>query len=160
MSCKTCPLFADYRFKTACRVDTCKYYTEKTKNRCMGLDTVFSATQKGITDAELRFLKLPQHTKKDAFIMRQEAKDKLLAIVALHQAVIICKEEMNPDVFPEETPVVAKIMKHSLFYDEDLGMEAWMLSYLLDSNFMKRVRNPKIHVLFGVTEKEFEMFHK
>lgn len=124
------------------------------------MDTVFSATKKGITDAELRFLKLPQQSKRDAFIMRQEATDKLHAIVALHQAVIICKEEMDPDVFPMETPVVEKIMKHSLFHDEDLGIETWMLSYLLDSNFMKRVRNPKIHVLFNVPEKEFEMYHK
>lgn len=159
MNCKQCPLFDGYRFKTKCQVDTCKYYTERTKSKCMGLDTVFSATEKGVTDAELRFLKIPEQTKREAFVLRRDAQEKVQVILALHQAALICREEMDSDVFPMETPVTTKIMQHPLFKDPDIGLEVWMLTYLLDAKFMKRVGNPKIHILFNVSEKELELHH-
>lgn len=144
---------------TKCQIETCKYYTERTKNHCMGLDTVFSATEKGVTDAELRFLKIPEQTKREAFVLRRDATEKVLAILALHHAVNVCREEMDADVFPLETPVTTKIMRHPIFHDPDIGMETWMLTYLLDAKFMKRFNNPKIHILFNVSEKELEQHH-
>lgn len=125
----------------------------------MGLDTVFSATEKGVTDAELRFLKIPEQTKREAFVLRRDATEKVLAILALHHAVNVCREEMDADVFPFETPVTTKIMRHPIFHDPDIGMETWMLTYLLDAKFMKRFNSPKIHILFNVSEKELEQHH-
>lgn len=146
----------DYRFKSSCRVESCKYFTEKTKHKCMAIDTVFSSSDKGATDAELRFLKLPDCSKREVFVLRREAQDAVTAILALYQAARICREEMNDDIFPTETPVMNKVLKHPLFHDPDLGLESWMVEYLFSKKFMKRFNNPKIHVLFDVTDKELE----
>ena len=122
----------------------------------MALDTVFSSSDKGTTDTELRFLKLPERSKREVFVLRRDAQDAVTAILALYQAARICREEMNRDVFPTETPVMNKMLEHPLFYDSDLGLEPWMLEYLFDKKFMKRFNNPKIHTLFGVSDKELE----
>lgn len=122
----------------------------------MALDTVFSSSDKGTTDAELRFLKLPECSKREVFVLRREAQEKVHAILALYQAARICRDEMSDDVFPTETPVMSKVCKHPLFHDPDLGLEPWMVEYLFDKKFMKRFNNPKIHTLFNVTDKELE----
>lgn len=145
-----------YRFKSQCRIETCKYYTEKTANKCMALDTVFSSTDKGTTDAELRLLKLPEHSKREVFVVRKEALENVQAVMALYRAVRVCREEKDSDVFPEENSVTQKVVSHPLFNDSDIGMEEWMLPYLFDPKFMSKFGNPKIHTLFDVSDKEME----
>lgn len=122
----------------------------------MAIDTVFSSSDKGTTDAELRFLKLPERSKREVFVLRREAQEKVNAILVLHHAARICREEMDDNIFPTETPVLSKVCKHPLFHDSDLGLEPWMVEYLFDRKFMKRFNNPKIHILFNVTDKELE----
>lgn len=122
----------------------------------MAIDTVFSSSDKGTTDAELRFLKLPNSSKREVFVLRREAQDAVVAILALYQASRICREEMDDNIFPTETPVMEKVLNHPLFHDPDLGLESWMLEYLFSKKFMKRFNSPKIHTLFGVTDKELE----
>lgn len=122
----------------------------------MGLDTVFSSTDKGTTDAELRFLKLPEHSKRDVFVVRRDAQEKVQAVMALYRAVRVCREEKCSDVFPEENNVTQKVVAHPLFSDPDLELEEWMLPYLFDEKFMSKFGNPKIHTLFDVSDKELE----
>ena len=122
----------------------------------MSLDTVFSSTDKGTTDAELRLLKLPGHSKREVFVVRKEALDSVQAVMALYRAVHVCREEKDCDVFPEENPVTQKVVSHPLFNDPDLALQEWMLPYLFDPKFMSRFGNPKIHKLFDVSDKELE----
>ena len=122
----------------------------------MALDTVFSSTDKGTTDAELRFLKLPEHSKREVFVVRRDAQEKVSAVLALYHAAKTCREEKSCDVFPEENVVTNKIVNHPLFFDPDLALEEWMLPYLFDVKFMSKFNNPKIHTLFNVSDKELE----
>lgn len=154
--CQQCPLVDGYRFKSKCRVESCKYFTNKTQHRCMAIDTVFSSSDKGTTDAELRFLKLPERSKREVFVLRREAKEKVQAVLVLYHAARICREEMDDNIFPTETPVMNKVAQHQLFHDPDMGLELWMVEYLFDKKFMKRFNNPKIHILFNITDKELE----
>ena len=124
----------------------------------MALDTVFSSDKKGMTDAELRFLKLPDRTKREVLSLRRDAHEKVQAILTLHHAVRECREK-DREVFPEENVVTEKITSHPLYQDPELELESWMLVYILDRKFMKKFGNPRIHTLFNVSDKELEQFY-
>lgn len=34
----TCPAYGEYRFRDACRIDTCQYHNKVTKQRCLAID--------------------------------------------------------------------------------------------------------------------------
>jgi len=164
-----CPL-SHYAFKTKCRVTTCKYYTEQTQRRCMALDAVFASTKgdqeqgkkkkkkdqpKGLTDVELRLLKLPHLTKRDVLIARKASCERVWAVVALYHAALEAASYQSDD-FAEETPITRKIAAHPLFQDPELKLEPWMIPMLLDKEHMSKYGSPKIHLLFDVTDKELE----
>lgn len=126
----------------------------------MALDTVFSSNKKGgLTDVELQFLKMPGCSKREVFSIRRDAQEKAKAIIALHCAARDCRENEDPDVFPVENPVTEKITEHPMFHDLDLGLQTWMLVYLLDRKFMSKYGNHKIHSLFDISDREFEQHY-
>lgn len=125
----------------------------------MALDTVFSSTDKGMTDAELRLLKLPENSKREICTIRREATERVHSVMVLHRIATHCRDAENPNVFPPEDPVTEKICDHPLFYDTDLNLDTWMLVYLLDHKFMSKFGNPKIHTLFNVSDKELEQHY-
>lgn len=131
----------------------------------MGLDTTLTATEKGTTtDAELRFLKLPDKSKREVCSIRREAQDRVHMVITLHRMLTIIREKYPRDVFAEENPVTEKISEHELFNDPDLGMESWMIEHLFCPDLIKQVSdnksgNPKIHLLFDVSDKELEQYY-
>ena len=167
MPCNNCPLCDDYSFKTKCRVTSCKFYTEQTKRRCMALDSVFASTSDltekkaetncGLTDVELRLLKFPTKTKREVAAERKRSCEKVRAILTLNQ--ILEDRAYEPDTFVAENPLTQRILEHPLFQDADLGLEPWMTSMIFDEEFLARFGNPKLHLLFGITDREFEQ-HK
>lgn len=162
MSVKQCPEQADYRFKTACTIQTCKFFTEHTKNKCMALDTKFAASEKGITDSELCVLKFPEHDKKTVFTIRKNAQDRVRAIIVLYQFARHCYDNEDPsdgfDYIEGENEAVDAIVNHRVFNLKLLELQPWMLKFLFDDDYMRQVcqTDVKLYTLFKLKPKEFD----
>lgn len=159
---KQCPEHPGFRFRTQCTISSCKFFTEHTKNRCMALDTVFTASEKGITDSELCVLKFPEHDKKTVFSIRKSAQDRVHAIMVLHQFAKHCEEhESQKDGFPyikHANPLVDRLVKTKVFKLRLLGLKPWMLKFLCDDSYVRKVcpMEVKFHTLFKLKPKELE----
>src|SRR5690606_11198363 len=163
---KQCPLNSDYVFISKCRITTCKYYTEKTANRCIGLDNVFAATDKGITMAELTHLKMSNVPKKEIAPLCKQAHERVRAALVLDEAIQSCKNSykqedgfyfhVEPSVFEYEytgaDASVVKVCESQI--STELGLEPWMLRFVLDVRFCAALENVKLNTLFDLTEKE------
>ncbi len=162
MSVKDCPLHDGYRFKTCCEITSCKFYTERTKHKCMSLDTVFAASEKGITDAELSFLKFPEVDKKAVYAIRKHAQDRVYGVILLYHAAQKCKELHKPDegyhYVRGESAIVDKVVESNVWNIPILRMEHWMLRFIFDKEFMQQVSttDPKLHILFDLKPKELD----
>ncbi|MND79360.1 hypothetical protein D3C80_710970 [compost metagenome] len=133
----------------------------------MALDSVFAPTNDltekkaetnlGLTDVELRLLKFPNKTKREVAAERKRYCEQVKAVLTLHQ-IIQDKAYRATELF-YETPVVRKILDHPLFGDEELGLESWMIPMIFDESFLEQYGKPKLHLLFGITDREYEQ-HK
>ena len=139
----------------------------------MAIDAVFASSKgeqeqakkkkkkdqpKGLTDVELRLLKLPHLTKREVLIARKASCDRVAAILALYHAAQDSDSYVQHD-FAEETPITKRIAEHPLFHDRDLRLKPSMIPMLLDKEHMSKYGNPKIHLLFDVSDKELEQFY-
>uniref|UniRef100_A0AB39CE65 Uncharacterized protein n=1 Tax=Pseudomonas phage HRDY3 TaxID=3236930 RepID=A0AB39CE65_9VIRU len=113
---------------------------------------------KGLTDVELRLLKLPHLTKREVLIARKAACDRVAALIAVYHAAQDFRTYVCEDLV-EETPITKKIAEHPLFLDPELGLEYEMIPMLLDKEHMSKYGSPKIHMLFEISDKELEQFY-
>jgi hypothetical protein len=113
---------------------------------------------KGLTDVELRLLKLPHLTKREVLIARKASCERVTAIIAVYHAAQEASTYVCHD-FVEETPIIKKIAEHPLFSDPDLKLDPRMIPMLLDKEHMSKYGSPKVHLLFDVSDKELEQFY-
>jgi len=139
----------------------------------MALDATFASTKseqehskkkkkkdqpKGLTDVELRLLKLPHLTKREVLIARKAACERVAAMIAVYHAAQEFRSYECEDLV-EETPIIKKIAEHPLFSDPELGLEPAMIPMLLDKEHMSKFGSPKIHLLFEIPCKEIEQYY-
>lgn len=162
MQVKQCPEHGEYKFKTNCTIETCKFFTNHTKNKCMALDTKFAASEKGITDSELCILKFPSLDKKTVFAIRKSAQERVRSIIVLHHFAKHCADTEDPgDGFVHikgENPLIDELINSRVFKLRLLGLHPWMLRFLCDDLYMRNIclTEVKFHSLFKLKSKQFE----
>lgn len=167
---KQCPLQDEYRFKTQCRIATCKMYNEKTPCRCLAMDTSFAANDKSMSDAELVFFKFPNHSQREVASIRKRAVSRVQAVLALNQVVRHVQNHERPEhglnshmmrQLPSEAKqLLKKSFRSKLFRIRHLDIQVWMLPFVLDFEYANRIvpdfNRFAIHLLFRWTPKELE----
>lgn len=167
---KQCPLNGDYRFRSACRVTTCKMHTERTKNACLVLDTSFSPNDKAISDVELAYYKKPDKSAREMSSLRKRAVSRAQAVIVLRALVnhILANEKphqgLNSAFMAQLPDTVQKSIQGAfaskVFRIKYLDMEAWMLAFILDKNYAEKVipsfYTHSIHLLFRWSQYELE----
>lgn len=151
-----CPLNDGYRFIGECRVKTCKYFTEKTAHRCMGIDTKFAATERGVTQAEIALLKLPAATKKEVAKKIRTAQDTVKAALYLNEKFSELKRpktlldlfQHNLDLFCFKQTDTALYQMLTTDFSVAIGLDGSNLHKLLELD------HPNLHLPFKLTEKE------
>lgn len=138
MKCIQCPAYTDYYFRTHCKVTTCAMYTDKTKRKCLTLDTRF-ASDKVMSDTELRHYKRPDLTTKDITVLRKRTVNRAHAVIALRSFVVAIKDfnprPINFNAMPNGVlKIVERMLKSKAFRIKPLGLEVWMIQYVFDKN--------------------------
>lgn len=155
-----CPLNEDYKFNGACRIGTCKYHTN-TKNKCMGIDTVFAATDRGVTQAEIASLKLQGLSKKEVAKRIKISQETVKAALHLYSAfsedakvnrtafemLLYSMDLFCAKIIPT-TPVLYRILTSD--FARLIGLDTTNVHKLLD------VKGANLHLPFKLTEREFE----
>lgn len=166
-----CPLDDEYRFRTQCRITTCKMYNEKTKCNCLSLDTNFAAHDKAISDSELLIYKFPDKTQREVSSIRKRAVSRVQAVVALHTLTTQIRAKERPEnglntklmklLSGEARRLLKKSFRSKLFRIRHLDFEVWMIPFVLDKEYANEVVPDfdrfAIHLLFRWTAKELEI---
>ena len=159
-----CPLNEDYRFDGACRIETCKYYTH-TERKCMGLDTVFAATDRGVTQAEIASLKLRGQSKKEVAKQIKLSQETVRAALFLYQEfaseskksmtmleMFLYNLELSRVKLISTSPVVYRVLTSD--FARVIGLTTKNIKNLLT------ISGQNLHLPFKLTEKEFEQLLK
>lgn len=168
---KQCPLEETYRFRTKCRVTTCKMYNEQTACNCLGLDTTFAANDKALSDAELVIYKFPGKNQREVASIRKRAVNRVSAVLALNQIVQHVRHKEVPEnglnsSFMRRLPgdakqLLKKSFRSKIFNIRHLDLEVWMLSFVLDKEYTSKIVPDldkfAVHLLFRWSPKEFEI---
>lgn len=162
---KQCPVNPDYRFKTKCTIKNCRMYTERTKNHCMEIDTLFVG-DKNISDKELVFYKRPGMDLKDMTSLRKKAVNRVYAIIAMRAAIQYIEENkkevvLNVELMPANIKnVFNKVLASKIFKVAELNLKPWMLAMLLDKNYAEEfptnLHSFQLHLLFLITPTELK----
>lgn len=166
-----CPLQDDYKFRTQCRVTTCKFHNANTPTRCLGLDTSFAAHDKALSDAELVVYKFPDKSPREVSSIRKRAVGRVQAILALNQVVQHVRSKERPEhglnaammrhLEGDAKRLLKKSFRSKLFRIRHLEIEVWMLPFVLDYEYASKVvpefERFAIHLLFRWTPKELEI---
>jgi len=165
---KQCPLNENYLFKTRCRINTCKFFSPTTVNRCLGMDIVFSAEDKPISDAELLYYKFHDRemTVKDVARLRKKAVDRVKGLIILHRLIHTISEKCNADqgmqYLPGRSKTVDRVLSSEPLSYPMLNFQPWMLGYLFDDQFITaNVGNKfKLKEALKLKTKDFSAFAK
>jgi len=139
---KQCPLNENYLFKTRCRINTCKFFSPTTANRCLGMDIVFSAEDKPVSDAELLYYKFHDRemTVKDVARVRKKAIDRVKSLIILHRLIQTISEKCEVDqgmsYVPGRSKIVDRVLSAEPLSYPMLDFHPWMLCYLFDEKFI------------------------
>jgi len=167
---KQCPLFDAYRFRTSCRVCSCKMYTDKTESRCLALDTTFASNDKTLSDAELVHYKFNDLTQREVASVRKRAVNRVRAVIALHSVIQHVQAKERPEnglnralmqhLSSDAKRLLKKSFRSKLFGIRPLGIEAWMMPFVLDQEYTQKIVPQfdqfAIHLLFRWTASEFK----
>lgn len=161
--CNTCPLFQGYRFKTQCRVTTCKFYSERTRTKCLGIDITFSAEDKPFSDGELLHYKFPNQelSLKEVSRIRKKAVEQVKNLIMLQRLVSVLAESHEDfEGFQYEvgrSTIVDRVLKDSPLALKKLDFETWMLPVLFDSSVTSEIVGPKFKLkeALKLSTKEF-----
>lgn len=165
-----CPLTEVYVFDGACRVTTCKMYTECTTRKCMILDTNFAAYDKNVSDAELVRLKFPNMSVRDVSSLRKRAVARVQAVTALYTLLHTIRNSERPEhgfnsamqdqLSEDNRKLIKKALRSKIFRLPVLEFEVWMLGYVLDRNYVEKkapgFERFSFHLLLKLAPKEFE----
>lgn len=168
---KQCPLEETYRFRTKCRVTTCKMYNEQTVCNCLGLDTTFASNDKTLSDAELVIYKFPGKNQREVASIRKRAVNRVSAVLALNQIVQHVRNKEVPEnglnsSFMRRLPgdakqLLKKSFRSKIFKIKHLDLEVWMLPFVLDREYASKIVPDydrfAIHLLFRWAPKELEI---
>lgn len=165
---KQCPLNERYKFKTKCRITTCKFYSPVTRNRCLGMDIRFSAEDKPVSDAELLRYKFPdkEMTLRDTTRLRKKAVDRVKNLIVLHKLIHVIEEKMSPeeglDYVEGKSEVVDRVLLTSPLSLPILNFKPWMLTLIMDEEIVSSVVGNKFRLkdALKLKTKEFSEFSK
>lgn len=160
---KRCPLHSGYRFKTQCRVTTCKFYSERTRSKCLGLDITFSAEDKPFSDGELLHYKFPKQelSVKEVSKIRKKSVDQVKNLIMLQHLVSALMgrytefEDFNYE--PGKSDLVDNVLQSTPLCLKKLDFEIWMLPVLFDQDVTSKIVGPKFKLkeALKLTNKEF-----
>lgn len=158
---KTCPLEPEYKFKTRCKITTCKNYTPRTQNRCLGLDFKHTAVDDyNISDAELLHYKFPdkEMSVKDVTRIRKSIVTRITRWTQLYAIIshitTTCAERRL-----RETQLIAEMADTKPFNVGLFKFKSWMFLYLVDEEFCRDiVPSFNLRAHFKVTSKAFDTF--
>lgn len=165
---KQCPLNENYRFKSRCRVKTCKFFSPSTKNRCLGMDIRFSAEDKPVSDAELLRYKFPdkEMSVRDVTRVRKKSVERVKSLIVLHRIV----QEIDNRYSEEEglsyergkSDIVDGVLDSMPLNLNLLDFKPWMLCFLLDEKLVTEIAGPKFKLrdALMMKTKEFSEFAK
>ena len=165
---KQCPLNEDYRFKSRCRVTTCKFYSPSTRNRCLGMDIRFSAEDKPVSDAELLRYKFPdkEMSVRDVTRVRKRAVEQVKSLIVLHHLIQEIGERFDESEGFEYTPgrsdAVDAVLSAEPLSLPMLDFKPWMLCFLFDEELVSSIVGPKFRLkdALKLKTKEFSEFAK
>ena len=165
---KQCPLVESYRFRTQCCVETCKFHSPVTRNRCLGMDIRFSAEDKPFSDAELLRYKFSgqELSVKDVSRVRKKSVDQVKALIMLHHVIQVLRERYSPDAGLDYVEGKSKIVDDVLNSEplslERLDFEPWMLSLLFDEKVVEPIAGSKFKLkdALRVKTKDFSALTK
>lgn len=145
MTCKQCPLVADYKFQSNCVIKTCKYYTPATKNHCMMMDVTFSSDDSVVSDAELLHYKYndKEITVKDVTRIRRRVVERVQIWFMFHRLIVAIKETFNPEEGFEyeigRSNLLDKVLSSKPFNLPLFEFEPWMLTHLMDEEYCRNI---------------------
>jgi hypothetical protein len=165
---KQCPLNDNYLFKTQCRINTCKFFSPTTANRCLGMDIVFSAEDKPVSDAELLRYKFPDKelTVKDVTLLRKKAVDRVKSLIVLHRLIHEisekCDEGQGMNYVRGRSNIVDRVLDSEPLSLPMLDFQPWMLCFLFDEKFVTSTIGPKFKLkeALKLKTKDFSTFSK
>lgn len=167
---KKCPLNESYKFRTTCRIDTCKMHNAQTPNKCLAMDTTFASNDKTLSDAELIIYKFPGMTQREVSTIRKRAVNRVQAVIALNQVVQHIRAKERPEdglnrafmqrLNSEAKRLLKKSFRSKLFRIKHLDIEVWMMPFVLDTEYTNKVvpnfERFAIHLLFRWTPGEYK----
>lgn len=167
---KQCPLHDKYRFRTACRIETCKMYNEQTPNKCLALDTTFASNDKTLSDAELIIYKFPGMSQREVSTIRKRAVNRVQAVIALNQVVQHIRARERPEdglnralmqrLSGDAKRLLKKSFRSKLFRIKHLDIEVWMMPFVLNPEYANKVvpgfDRFSVHLLFRWTPGEYK----
>ena len=153
---KQCPLESRYKFKTKCRVTTCKNYTETTENNCLGLDVVFSEE---ISTVELKHYKFQDKSIKDIEKLRKKSIERVRNMVSLFFAIQHIREKYKPFEMPLNDNL-ENLLDHVVLKNKILNFEPWLLRYIFVDSFMESITSKKFSLaqLLGFTPTVYNFY--
>lgn len=168
---KQCPLEDSYKFRTKCRVTTCKMFNEQTACNCLALDTTFASNEKTLSDAELIIYKFPGKNQREVASIRKRAVSRVSAVLALNNLVQHIRQHEKPETglnaaFMRRLPgdakqLLKKSFRSKIFKIKHLDLEVWMLPFVLDPEYANKIvpdfNRFAIHLLFRWVPKELEI---
>lgn len=168
---KQCPLEESYKFRTQCRVTTCKMYNEHTACNCLALDTTFASNEKSLSDAELIIYKFPGKSQREVASIRKRAVSRVSAVLALNQLVQHIRQNEKPEaglntafmrLLPGDAKqLLKKSFRSKIFKIKHLDLEVWMLPFVLDAEYTNKIvpdfNRFALHLLFRWAPKELEI---
>lgn len=165
-ACKTCPLKQEYRFKTVCRIRTCKNFSPFTPNRCLGMDIRFSADDKPISDAELLMYKFgdKEMSVRDVSRIRKRSVERLKGTIMLQRLVGIFSEQHNKeeglDYEEGRSLLVDEVLGNKPLSIPAVGFQPWMLKLLIDKELTSKLIGPKFKLqdALWMKAKDFSEF--
>lgn len=149
---KQCPLQPDYKFRTQCRIRTCRNFTPCTESRCLALDTRFSSDDKTVSDGELLRYKFgdKEMSVKDVTKIRKRAVDSVMSSLSLYRLISAIMERHSREegfaYVPGQSEIVDRVVTSKPLRIKLLRFEPWMLKFLLDTDFVSGVLETKFKV--------------
>lgn len=148
---KKCPMCPRYKFKTTCRVTTCKMWTPITASNCLAIDIKFSAEDKPFSDGELLHYKFSDKelSVKDIAKIRRQAVDRVKGLIMLSQFILTLKENPPQQKYqhvPGKSKVVDAILNTPPLSLPRLEFESWMLPLIFDTELAEATIGKKFRL--------------
>lgn len=149
---KRCPLHDTYRFKSQCRVTTCKFFSPFTPNRCLGMDMTFAGEDKPVSDVELLQFKFGDRemTVRDVARVRKKAVETVKGYVALYRLIQIvtdkCDESEGLYYEVGRSAIVDRMLTRKPLSLPRIGFKPWMLKFIVDEDFLREHAGPKFRL--------------